>query len=79
MTMEGPANDEPPNLCKQSGNRCLSLPFHPRGYERTSHSGGTGKYGNRGPLIYLNMLYRGGHLVCYPRSVGSGSGDFCNS
>ncbi len=72
---EGQMDDEPPNLWRERADRYPCRPFHPGGYERPSDKGGTGKYVNRGPVLFLNHLYRSGRVVYFPRSFGGGNGN----
>ena len=65
--------DEPPGFRSERINRLFGrIVYQVRDFG-SPDSGGTGQYQYRPPILFLNHLYRSGHLVYYP----GGNGGIC--
>lgn len=71
-------DDEPPGICGKRLYRRIGRIIHQMRDFGIPDQGGAGQYKYRCPVVFLNYLCRGGHLVYYPGGIGSIHGMLSN-
>ena len=71
-------DDEPPGFCSERSNRYLRMSIHPTSDGRTPDASRSCVSSDNRPVVLLNHLYRTGHILYFPRSIGGVCGNSIN-